>query len=53
MSPKQLGYTLAKLNQGLTFGELLLWSTYFDLLNEEHDEELKKRRGCVKLRRRA
>ena len=39
---KELGYTLAKLNQELTFDELLLWSTYFDLLNEEHEEELKK-----------
>tara|TARA_Y100000004_G_scaffold168526_1_gene201965 strand:+ start:147 stop:263 length:117 start_codon:yes stop_codon:yes gene_type:complete len=33
---------LAKLNKELTFEELLIWSAYFDLLNDEQQEEMKK-----------
>ena len=33
---------MAKLNSELTFEELLLWSVYFDLLNDEHEEEMRK-----------
>tara|TARA_R100001510_G_C7648766_1_gene206128 strand:- start:1994 stop:2134 length:141 start_codon:yes stop_codon:yes gene_type:complete len=39
---KELGYTLAKLNKELTYEELLIWSVYFDLLNDEHEEDMKK-----------
>jgi|TARA_R100000005_G_C4838480_1_gene111184 hypothetical protein len=39
---KELGYTLAKLNQEITYEELILWSTYFDLLNEQQEQRLKK-----------
>ena len=39
---KELGYTLARLNQELTLDELFLWSAYFDLLNDENEEELRK-----------
>ena len=42
---KELGYTLAKLNQELTFEELLLWSAYFDLMNDEHEAAAKKAKG--------
>jgi len=41
---KELGYTLAKLKQELTLEELLLWSSYFDLQNEEQERRLKQRR---------
>tara|TARA_Y100000361_G_scaffold147753_1_gene159687 strand:- start:4005 stop:4121 length:117 start_codon:yes stop_codon:yes gene_type:complete len=33
---------LARLNQELTLDELFLWSAYFDLLNDENEEELRK-----------
>ena len=39
---KELGYTLKKLNQEITFDELLIWSAYFELLNDEQQEQMKK-----------
>jgi len=41
---KELGYTLARLNREVTLEELLIWSSYFDLQNEEQDRRLKQRR---------
>jgi hypothetical protein len=39
-----LGYTLARLNNEVTLEELLLWSSYFDLQNEEQERQMKRRR---------
>jgi polyphosphate kinase 2 (PPK2 family) len=41
---KELGYSLARLNQEVTMEELLLWSCYFDLQNEEQERRMKRRR---------
>ena len=41
---KELGYSLARLNAEVTMEELLIWSSYFDLLNEEQERRLKRRR---------
>jgi len=41
---KELGYTLARLNNEVTLEELLLWSSYFDLQNEEQERQMKRRR---------
>jgi hypothetical protein len=41
---KELGYSLARLNQEVTMEELLLWSCYFDLQNEEQEKSMKRRR---------
>jgi hypothetical protein len=41
---KELGYTLAKLNKEVTLEELLVWSAYFDLQNEEQERQMKRRR---------
>jgi hypothetical protein len=41
---KELGYSLAKLNQEVTLEELLIWSSYFDLQNEEQERRLKQKR---------
>jgi hypothetical protein len=41
---KELGYTLAKLNAELTMEELLLWSAYFDLQNDEQEAAMRRRR---------
>jgi len=41
---KELGYTLAKLNREVTLEELLLWSSYFELQNEEQERQMKRRR---------
>jgi len=41
---KELGYSLAQLSREVTLEELMLWSTYFDLLNEEQERQLKRRR---------
>ena len=39
---KELGYTLAELNNKMTLAELMMWSAYFDLLNEEQEAQMKK-----------
>jgi hypothetical protein len=41
---KELGYSLARLNQEVTMEELLLWSAYFELQNEEQERRMKQRR---------
>jgi hypothetical protein len=41
---KELGYSLARLNTEVTMEELLIWSSYFELLNEEQERRLKQRR---------
>lgn len=41
---KELGYTLVKLNQEMTLEEILLWSAYFELYNEEQERRMKQRR---------
>jgi hypothetical protein len=41
---KELGYSLVRLNQEVTMEELLLWSCYFDLQNEEQERRMKRRR---------
>jgi hypothetical protein len=41
---KELGYSLVRLNQEVTMEELLLWSTYFELQNEEKERRMKQRR---------
>lgn len=41
---KELGYSLTRLKQEITFEELLLWSSYFAVYNEEQERQLKRRR---------
>lgn len=41
---KELGYTLTRLKSELTMEELLLWSVYFDVTNEEQERRMKQRR---------
>jgi len=41
---KELGYSLARLNAEVTMEELLIWSSYFELLNEEQERKMKRRR---------
>jgi|TARA_Y100000015_G_scaffold35226_1_gene35833 hypothetical protein len=39
---KELGYTLSKLMREVTLEELMIWSTYFGVLNEEQEAEMKR-----------
>jgi len=39
---KELGYTLTRLTHEVTLEELMIWSAYFGLLNDEQDAEIKK-----------
>ena len=39
---KELKYTLLELQQKMTIEELLIWSAYFKILNEEQEKMLKK-----------
>jgi hypothetical protein len=41
---KELGYTLIRLKSELTLEELLLWSAYFDVTNEEQERRMKQKR---------
>lgn len=41
---KELGYTLAELNQGMTLEELLIWSAFFELQSDEQEAVMKKAR---------
>jgi hypothetical protein len=41
---KELGYTLTELMERMTLAELLLWSAYFDLQNDEQESAMKRRR---------
>jgi len=38
---KELGYTLYDLKQRITESELLIWSAYFEILNDEQEKTLK------------
>jgi hypothetical protein len=41
---KELGYSLARLQQEMTLEELFLWSSYFEILNDEQERQAKRRR---------
>jgi polyphosphate kinase 2 (PPK2 family) len=41
---KELGYTLVRLKSELTMEELVLWSAYFEVTNEEQERRMKQRR---------
>jgi hypothetical protein len=41
---KELGYSLARLNAEVTMEELMIWSVYFELQNEEQEAAMKKMR---------
>jgi hypothetical protein len=41
---KELGYSLVRLKSEITLEELLLWSAYFDVTNEEQERRMKQRR---------
>jgi hypothetical protein len=40
---KELGYSLVRLQQEVTLEELLIWSAYFELQNEEQERRMKRR----------
>lgn len=39
---KELGMSLAQLKSTVTPEELLIWSAYFTVLNEDHEKEIEK-----------
>ena len=39
---KELKYTLYELQQKMTIEELLMWSAYFSILNDEQEKMFKK-----------
>ena len=39
---KELGMSLTQLKQTVTVEELLLWSAYFQILNEDQEKEMEK-----------
>ena len=41
---KDLGYTLTELLEKITMEELVLWSVYFDTLNDEEKDSIKRSR---------
>lgn len=41
---KELGMTVQQLHENITPEELLGWSSYFQILNEEQEEEMRKAR---------
>ena len=41
---KELGMSLTQLKQTVTVEELLLWSAYFQILNEDQQKEMDKAR---------
>ena len=41
---RELGYTLSELNKCISFEELILWSIYFDIYNDEQAASIKKSR---------
>tara|TARA_Y100000015_G_scaffold38461_1_gene41378 strand:+ start:209 stop:364 length:156 start_codon:yes stop_codon:yes gene_type:complete len=41
---KELGMSLSKLRSTMTAEELLGWSVYFKILNEDQEEEMRKAR---------
>ena len=43
---KELGMTVRRLLEEATEEELILWSAYFGILNEDQDRALKKAKGA-------
>jgi len=41
---KELGMTVQQLYQNITFQELLAWSAYFSIINQEQEDAMKKAR---------
>ena len=41
---KELGMTVQQLYQNITLEELLAWSAYFSIINQEQEEAMKKAR---------
>jgi hypothetical protein len=41
---KELGYTLAELTDNMTWEELMMWSAFFAIQNEQHEAAMKKAR---------
>ena len=41
---KELGYTLTELLEKITMEELILWSVYFDTLNDQEKDSIKRSR---------
>ena len=41
---KELGYTLTELLEKITMEELVLWSVYFDTLNDQEKDSIKRSR---------
>jgi len=41
---KELGYTLTELLEKITIEELVLWSVYFDTLNDDEKDSIKRSR---------
>ena len=41
---KELGMTVQQLYQNITHQELLDWSAYFSIINQEQDDAMKKAR---------
>jgi hypothetical protein len=41
---KELGMSFAKLNQEITPEELIIWSLYFEIQNENQEKAMKRRR---------
>tara|TARA_Y100000768_G_C23818190_1_gene605183 strand:+ start:88 stop:243 length:156 start_codon:yes stop_codon:yes gene_type:complete len=39
---KELGYTLQELNQKITQEELIIWSAYFNFLNDEQEKDMRR-----------
>jgi len=39
---KELGMSLGQLRRELTYEELWLWITYFGLMNDQREEQMKK-----------
>lgn len=41
---KELGYSLVRLRREMTLEELFLWSSYFEILNDEQERQARRRR---------
>jgi len=41
---KELGYSLARLSREICHEELVLWSVFFDLYNDEQEAAARRRR---------
>ena len=41
---KELGYSLKRLNEEVSVEELILWSAYFEIQNDEQERLMKRRR---------